>query len=140
MEKNCKKDGFLRKHFIDSYSTVFPPTTVAATTSAMSGLQPIEPRALNLYVKDQMREQFEAEFMKEFGRDFLLLTKEEVYRKKLFGTGIPHENVDAMIGDYVAIAITDLTIFNTGEEAEELKGVHAGYTREEMTIPFIVFE
>ena len=68
-----------------------------------------------------------------------MFSKEEVYKKRLFGTGIPHENVDAMIGDYVAIAITDLTIFNTREEAEELKGVHAGYTKEEMTIPFIVF-
>ena len=42
MEGNLKEDGFLRTHFIESISTVFPPTTVAATTSVMSGLQPIE--------------------------------------------------------------------------------------------------
>ena len=42
MESNLKEDGFLRTHFIESISTVFPPTTVAATTSVMSGLQPIE--------------------------------------------------------------------------------------------------
>ena len=103
-------------------------------------LPSIEPRALNLYVKEGKKEQFEREFQKEFGKDFVLLTKEEVYKAKLFGTGIPHENVDAMIGDYLAIAVTDLTIFNTQEEASEIVGVHAGYTQEEIEIPIIVYE
>lgn len=103
-------------------------------------LPSIEPRALNLYVKKDKREQFETEFVKEFGKDFILLTKETVYREKLFGTGKPHSNVDAMIGDYLAIGVTDLTIFNTTEEAKTFKGVHAGYTHEEMTIPFIAFD
>lgn len=100
----------------------------------------IEPRALNLFVKEEKRIQFEQEFTNEFGRDFILLTKEEIYREKLFGTGVPHENVDAMIGDYVAIGLTDLTIFNSIEEAESFKGVHAGYTLEEMTIPLIIID
>ena len=101
-------------------------------------LPSIEPRALNLYVKPDKREQFEIEFNKAFGDDYILLSKEEIYNEKLFGTGEPHKNVDGMIGDYVAIAITDLTILNTIEEAEFFKGVHAGYTKEEMRIPFIV--
>lgn len=58
----------------------------------------IEPRALNLFVKNHMKEPFEEEFNKEFGKDFILLTK---------------------------------------EEAAAFKGVHAGYTREEMLIPLI---
>lgn len=45
-----------------------------------------------------------------------------------------------MIGDYVAIAVSDLTIFNTKEEADEIIGVHAGYTREKIEIPIIVYE
>ena len=45
-----------------------------------------------------------------------------------------------MIGDYVAIAITNLTIFNTREEADAIKGVHAGYTKDELLIPLIVFD
>ena len=68
------------------------------------------------------------------------LTKEEVYETKLFGNGTPHKNVDGMIGDYLAVAVTDLTIFNTEEEAEGFKGVHAGYTRDELRIPLIVIE
>lgn len=98
----------------------------------------IEPRALNFYIKDGKKEQFENAFKKSFGEDFILLTKEEVYENKLFGTGKKHVNVDGMIGDYVAIAVTDLTIFNSAKEVATFKGVHAGYTKEEMEIPFIV--
>ncbi len=69
-----------------------------------------------------------------------MLTKAEVYESGLFGTADRHSNADGMLGDYIAIATTDLTVFNTHEEAKEFKGVYAGYTKEEMEIPFIVFE
>ena len=42
MEGNLDKDGFLRSHQISSISSVFPSTTVAATTSLRSGLYPIQ--------------------------------------------------------------------------------------------------
>ncbi len=45
-----------------------------------------------------------------------------------------------MLGDYLAVAVDDLTVFNTREEADALVGVHAGLTEDEMTIPFIVIE
>lgn len=113
-------------------------TDYPAIMECLVRLPSIEPRALNLYVKEEKKEQFEREFEKEFGKDFVLLSKEEVYKEHLFGNGTPHENVDAMIGDYVAIAVTDVTIFNTKEEAGEFIGVHAGYTKEEMEIPIIL--
>ena len=37
---------------------------------------------INLFVKEAKRMQFEREFLKEFGKDFILLTKEEVYKAK----------------------------------------------------------
>lgn len=40
LEKNLAPDGFFRRHLIGTYSSVFPPTTVAATTSISSGLFP----------------------------------------------------------------------------------------------------
>lgn len=115
-------------------------TDYPTITECLIRMPSIEPRTLNLYVKEEMRDQFEQEFTKEFGKDFILLTKEEVYKEQLFGTGKPHENADAMLGDYIAIAVTDLTIFNKKEEAESMVGVHAGYTKEEIQIPMIVFE
>ncbi|MGN1163769.1 MAG: alkaline phosphatase family protein, partial [Candidatus Ornithospirochaeta sp.] len=40
MERYLKKDGPFRSHFAFSYSSVFPSTTVAATTSMLSALPP----------------------------------------------------------------------------------------------------
>ena len=115
-------------------------TDYPAILDCLVRMPSIEPRALNLFVKEEKREEFESEFHKEFGNDFILLTKKEVYETKLFGGGKPHKNVDAMLGDYLAVGVTDLTIFNTKEEAEKFKGVHAGYTKEELMIPLIVIE
>ncbi|MBR4914592.1 MAG: alkaline phosphatase family protein [Clostridiales bacterium] len=42
LEKHLEPDGFLRSHLAGSYSSVFPPTTVATTTSMLSGLYPNE--------------------------------------------------------------------------------------------------
>ena len=42
IEKHLEPDGFLRSNLVGSYSSVFPPTTVAATTSVLSGLYPNE--------------------------------------------------------------------------------------------------
>lgn len=103
-------------------------------------LPSIEPRALNLFVREEKREQFEKEFQKEFGDKFLLWTKEQVLERKLFGTGKEHPNFQGMLGDYLAIAVDDLSIYNTREEAEFFIGVHAGLTEDEMTIPLIIIE
>ena len=40
--KHLSEDGFFRSHLVDTYSSVYPPTTVAATTSILSGLYPNE--------------------------------------------------------------------------------------------------
>ena len=40
MQMHLGADSFLRKHVAGIYSSVFPPTTVAATTSLLSGLYP----------------------------------------------------------------------------------------------------
>lgn len=103
-------------------------------------LPSIEPRALNLFVKEDKTEQFEHEFRKEFGTKFLLLTKQEVLDMHIFGTGKEHTYFRDMVGDYLAIAVDDLSVYNTKEEAEHFIGVHAGLTEDEMMIPLIVIE
>lgn len=40
LEKHLSENGFFRKYLIDTYSSTFPPTTVAATTAVDSGLFP----------------------------------------------------------------------------------------------------
>lgn len=100
----------------------------------------IEPRALNLFVKPEKRQQFEEEFARTFGEKFILWPKEKVLAENLFGSQRAHENFRGMLGDYLAIAVDDLSIFNTREEAQHFIGVHAGMTEDEMIIPLIVLE
>lgn len=99
----------------------------------------IEPRALNLYVKDDMHTQFVKAFNEAFGDTFRLYTKEEVLEKQIFGTGEDHARFADLLGDYLAVAVSDLAIYNTVEEKEAFIGVHAGMTEEELRIPLIAF-
>ena len=100
----------------------------------------IEPRTLNLFVKEEYKEEFPIIFEKEFGDSFWLLTKEEVFEKKVFGTGKDHKDLDKMVGDFLAVATGDESIFNIHLAAELMPGAHAGLTPEEIKIPFIVIE
>lgn len=54
MDRILKQDDFLIKHRIKPIFTVFPATTVAATTSMMTGLNPVETAMLgyDMYYKD----------------------------------------------------------------------------------------
>ena len=45
-----------------------------------------------------------------------------------------------MLEDYLAVAVSDLAIYNTREEADFFVGVHAGLTEDEMQIPLIIIE
>ena len=109
-------------------------------TECLVRMPSIEPRALNLFIHEEKKEQFEYEFKKEFGEKFLLWTKEQVLESKIFGSGMEHPYFEKMLGDYLAIAIDDLSIFNSTEEADSFIGVHAGLTDDEMEIPLIIIE
>lgn len=109
-------------------------------TDCLVRMPSIEPRALNLFVKQEKRKQFVYEFEKEFGGQFVLWTKEQVQQKQLFGTGAQHRYFGKMLGDYLAVAIDDLSIYSTKEDADFFVGVHAGLTEDEMVIPLIVIE
>lgn len=50
MERILPANSFLLKHKIKSITTVFPATTVAATTSMMTGLNPVETAMLGWYM------------------------------------------------------------------------------------------
>ena len=100
-------------------------------------LPSIEPRALNLFVKEEYLEDFPKIFKETFKDKLLLLTKEEIIEQKLFGIGKEHKIFRDSLGDYIAIAVSDESIFITHKEAEMMPGGHAGLTKEEMEIPLI---
>lgn len=103
-------------------------------------LPAVEPRALSFHLKEGMEEQFLESFKKHFGKEFLLFSREEITESQLFGEGAYHPRFQEAIGDYFAVAVGALNLFDTNEEKENIIGVHAGMTKEEMTVPLIVVE
>lgn len=97
----------------------------------------IEPRAVNLFVKPSMHAQFERAFAQAFGDAFVLMPRAQVLDSRLLGTGEDHPLLARMLGDYLALAVKDVSIFNSKEEKEFLLGVHAGLTQAELRIPLI---
>ena len=108
-----------------------------AITKCLVRLPSIEPRTLSFFVKDEYRKEFPEIFRKTFGDKFWLLTKDEIMEMQLFGIGKEHEQFREMLGDYIAIAVSDESIFATHVEAGLMPGGHAGLTKEEMEIPLI---
>lgn len=99
----------------------------------------IEPRALSFFVKDGMFEDFKDEFDSIFGSYFRLVTKEDVFAENLLGFGKPHPRAYGFVGDFLAVATGEKSLFIEREE-HSFVGVHAGLTEEEMTVPFIAIE
>ncbi|MBR4225129.1 MAG: alkaline phosphatase family protein [Oscillospiraceae bacterium] len=100
----------------------------------------IEPRTLSLFVKDRYKDSFPEIFKRHFGDSFRLLTREEALSSHLFGTGKDRDGLGDMLGDYIALAVSDVSVFNTHYEAQMMPGGHAGLTPEEYIIPLIVFD
>lgn len=99
-------------------------------------LPSLEPRTPNFFVKEGMKEVFKERFLDRFGDDFVLLDREEVIEKKLFGWGKEHPLFKEMLGDYMAYSKSNKTLFFYGEK---LKSMHGSMTEDEMIIPLIVF-
>ena len=100
-------------------------------------LPALEPRVLNFFVKEGKEKVFEKEFNKEFGEDFMLLSMEEAIEKKLFGFREPRKEFRGLLGNYLAIAVSDLSIFFS---EEPLSSMHGSVTEDEMLIPLIAFD
>lgn len=99
----------------------------------------VEPRALSFFVKDGKPSEFKSEFNRLFGDDFILLTKEETLNSGIFGAGAQNRKLNSFIGDFFAVATGRKTILNSRKSGFYV-GVHAGLTKEEMTVPFIAVE
>lgn len=99
----------------------------------------VEPRALSFFVKDGKAEAFKEEFNRLFGDSFRLMTKEEVFAENLLGFGTAHNKTKDFIGDYLAVATSNV-ILNFKRSDFEAVGGHAGLLEEEMTVPFIAIE
>ena len=96
----------------------------------------LEPRALNLFIKEGKKAFFEKEFNRLFGDKFMLLPMDQAIEKGLFGTGKHHTAFRGMLGDYLAIATTDFSIYF---KKDRWLSTHGSLTEDEMLIPLIIF-
>lgn len=100
-------------------------------------LPSIEPRCVNLFVKDGKIQALKDLFRRHFGEDFLLFERGEALDKGLFGPAPRHPMLDKMVGDLVAVSRNGRTLFNTRGQMLAMPGVHAGGTARERDIPLI---
>lgn len=103
----------------------------------------IEPRAVAFYIKAEKKEQFEKEFNKRFGKDFILLSSDEYLRQGYAGEGKMHPKFREFLGDYMALATgCRILQYQTegGIDSVEFKAHHAGLTEKEMLVPLIVYQ
>lgn len=101
-----------------------------------------ESRALNFYIKEDMKKIFEERFNSLFGEEFWLINREEFLNKQIFlGDGIKHTKIDDFVGDYIAMSVAGSmirleTFLAEGKPIK--KSTHCGLSKEEMEVPVIV--
>jgi predicted AlkP superfamily pyrophosphatase or phosphodiesterase len=99
----------------------------------------IESRAVSFFVKSEYMSTFPEAFYAHFGDKFLLLTKEEVLARSLFGPGKPHPRFEGFLGEYLAAATGDYAI-RQSQLSPQFISTHAGLTEEEMLVPLVIVE
>lgn len=99
-----------------------------------------EDRNPTFFVKEGRNSDFELLFKKYYGAHYDLYTKEQIYKKHIFGDGAPNEHADSFIGDYMAIAIDENTLFDSRLNKKFTPiGRHAGGTAQEREISVSAF-
>lgn len=100
----------------------------------------VEPRAMNLFVKKGMEKEFCSSFYNITKGTYHLYSRQEVLRMMLFGPKPYHPFFEEMLGDYLAVAQTPLTLFPTRSYMESMVAAHGGMTPQELTAPFLVWQ
>ena len=99
----------------------------------------VEGRACVFCVKQENQAEFVRLFQKLFGKDFILLTKEEALQQNLFGDGCHHANLEKSLGDFLAIGIGEY-FFELSKRKVPMLSHHAGLLADEMLVPLIIIE
>ena len=101
-----------------------------------------EPRSLSFFVKPECNNIFPELWNNQFGNDFQIMTGTEAFEKGIFGDGNPHNHSQDFLGDYVAVAIGNLSVWYKNDKGKlhDFKACHAGLTENEMIVPLILIE
>ena len=101
----------------------------------------LEKRTPSFFIKEGKQEEFKELFNKYYGEYFELISKEDAFKMKLFGDGIPAPGVETTFGDFIAIATGEYGLIASKEldRLDTFKGHHAGGTVEERLIDISIF-
>ena len=101
----------------------------------------IECRSPAYLIKKGEEENFKKSFLKDFGNDFYLLSKEEVIKYKLFGDyeeGNENPLFKDGLGDFMAVSKGNSYKVLLGSHDWGNVGYHGGYSDEEIFVPLII--
>ena len=101
----------------------------------------IECRSPAYLVKKGEEENFKKAFLKDFGKDFYLLSKEEVLKYKLFGDyeeGNENPLFKDGLGDFMGISKGNSNKVLLGKGDWSNVGYHGGYSDEEIFVPLVI--
>ena len=101
----------------------------------------IECRSPAYLVKKGQEENFKNAFLKDFGKDFYLLSKEEVLKHKLFWDyeeGNQNPLFEDGLGDFMGITKNNSNKVLLGKGDWGNVGYHGGYSDEEIYVPLVV--
>lgn len=101
-------------------------------------LPSMEPRATSFFVKPEYLDEFKRYFNEQYGKYYVLYTKDELFHMQLLGFGKQHPLVDLCVGDYLAVGIKDR--YFQFKEKKLFNGHHAGLTTHEMMVPLIIYK
>lgn len=110
-------------------------------TNYFYAMPSIDTRMVSFFVKEKFREEFEEKFIKEFGKDAILLKKEEIDKYNLFGSNDFTDIAYGSLGEYVAVIVNNKFMVCDRISLDDhmnTKGNHSGLTKEETTIPLVI--
>lgn len=110
-------------------------------TNYFYAMPSIDTRMVSFFVKDKFREEFEEKFIEEFGKDVILLKKEDIDKYNLFGSNNFSTIAYDSLGEYVAVIVNNKFMVCDRISLDDhmnTKGNHSGLTHEETTIPLVI--
>lgn len=98
----------------------------------------IDDRACSFRVKKEYIKEFPYALKQVLKDDFIIMSKDEVIKRKLYGDGKENKYYKDGLGDYFAIGISDKAI-SYGTTSKH-KSAHSGLTLDEMLVPLIMVD
>lgn len=96
-------------------------------------------RCLVFRVKDEYKDSFKSKFMAYYEDIYDIYETNILIEKGFFGNpNKAHKRIKEFLGDFIAIAKSDYLLYT--KKDNDFRSHHAGYTKEEMLVPIIVYK